>query len=367
MAHNIDMTHNRANMAFMGSRKDVWHGLGQAMESGMTIEQWAAAAGLNWSAIKVPVIADLSGSQFDHIAPDMRSGIVDGKCFLVRSDNGYPLGYASSGYQPVQPAEILEWFEQYISVDPRFRLDTAGSLKRGEIIWAQAIFDPDSNGESLKVNGDSHIARLLMTTTFDCTGSTINKATMTRVVCNNTLDAALADKGKSIVKTRHNTRFDAARVGAELARIAQGFESYKAMGEAMNANAMSKAEISNFFKTLLDIPFDAKADDVSTRKMNQFDALKDAYRDTIVEGTKPETQWSALNAVTRYVDHDRSTRNGDSIAEARVLSSQFGSGSAMKAQAVELLLERSAKRQNGAMFGGTESNLLDSVLGNTVQ
>lgn len=367
MAHNIDMTNNRANMAFIGSRKDIWHGLGQSMESGMTLEQWSLAAGLNWSAIKVPAIADLKNPQFDHIPQTMRDGIVNGKCFIVRSDNGYPLGFASDSYQPVQPSEILEWFERYISVDPRFQLDTAGSLKRGEIIWAQATFNPDNSSDGFLVNNEKHIARLLMTTTYDCTGSTINKATMQRVVCNNTLDAALADKGKSIVKTRHNTRFDAARVGAELAKIAQGFEAYKAMGEAMNSQEMSKAEISNFFKTLLDIPFDAKSDDVSTRKMNQFHDLIDCYRETVLEGTKPETQWSALNSVTRYVDHARSTRNGDSPEEARVLSSQFGSGAAMKAEAVTLLLERPAKRQNGSMFGGTESSLLDSVLGNTVQ
>jgi len=43
--------------------------------------------------------------------------------------------------QPHQPAELLDWFKQYISVDDRFQIDVAGSLKQGEIIWATATFN----------------------------------------------------------------------------------------------------------------------------------------------------------------------------------------------------------------------------------
>ena len=45
--------------------------------------------------------------------------------------------------------------------------------------------------------------------------------------------------------------------------------------------------------------------------------------------------WAALNAITRYVDHDRTNGNKP---EAVMATSQFGAGAAMKAQAVELLL-----------------------------
>jgi phage/plasmid-like protein (TIGR03299 family) len=205
-------------------------------------------------------------------------------------------------------------------------------LKNGEIIWATASFK-----DSLLVVGEAHKARLLMTTTFDGSGATINKATMTRVVCNNTLDAALSDK-KATIRTRHNTKFNADRVRAELATIAAGFEHYKAMAEAMVAVDVAPDDISKFFKGLLDIPFDAKQDDISGRKMNQFRALSDAYRATIQEGTQAGTAWTALNAVTRYVDHDKATRGGANQDEARVLSANFGSGATMKARAVELLL-----------------------------
>lgn len=333
MAHNIDMTNGRANIAFLGSRNDIWHRMGQEMLPGQSMQEWAKQAGLDWTALKVPAIAALAGPQFDHLDPTTRMREVGGQSFVVRSDNGRPLGYVSQQYQPVQPIEVLEWFQQYIGVDDRFHLDVAGSLKSGEIIWATATFR-----DSLSIVGEEHKARLLMTTTFDGSGATINKATMTRVVCNNTLDAALADK-KAIIRTRHNTKFDAARVGSELAAIASGFEHYKAMAEGMVQVQQSAADVSHFFKAMLEIPFDAKSDDISSRKMGQFKALGQAYSDTVREGTQPGTAWTALNAITRWVDHDRASRGGENgKEEARMLSANFGgSGSALKAKAVALL------------------------------
>jgi phage/plasmid-like protein (TIGR03299 family) len=330
--HNIDMTNGQANIAYLGSRKDVWHRLGQEMQPGMDIPAWAKAAGLDWRALMVTAIAALTGDQFDHLDPSTRMRVVDGRRHVVRSDNGQPLGYVSDSYEPVQPVEVLEWFQQYIGVDERFALDCAGSLKKGEIIWATATYK-----DRLSIVGEEHVARLLMTTTFDGSGATINKATMTRVVCNNTLDAALSDKSATI-RTRHNTRFNPKRVADELATIAAGFGHYKAMAEAMVAVHQSDAQVSDFFKAMLDILFDAKREDISGRKSNQFQELTTAYRQTVNEGTQRGTAWTALNAITRWVDHDRSTRGGASQQEAQVLSANFGSGAQLKAKAVGLLL-----------------------------
>jgi phage/plasmid-like protein (TIGR03299 family) len=324
------MTTGRANMAFLGSRNDIWHRLGQEMKPGMDIDAWAKAAGLEWSAIKVPAIAALNGKQFDHIPASDRFREVEERNFVVRSDNGHPLGYVSDRYQPVQPREVLEWFDRYIAVDDRFQLDVAGSLKNGEIIWATATYrDP------LEIAGDKHTARVLMTTTFDGSGATINQGTMTRTVCNNTLNVALADT-RAVVRTRHNTKFDAGRVGKELAQIAKGFSAYKAMGDALAQNEMAKEEISDFFKACLDIPFDAKSSDISTRKMNQFKDVNRAYSKSVAEGAPAGSAWAALNAITRYVDHDRTSGPDEAVFS----TAQFGSGAQMKAQAVELLMPR---------------------------
>jgi phage/plasmid-like protein (TIGR03299 family) len=161
---------------------------------------------------------------------------------------------------------------------------------------------------------------------------------MTRVVCQNTLRIAHADK-RAQIKTRHSTKFDAAKVGKELAQLASGFAQYKAIGDAMAQTEMAGKEVSNFFKTLLEIPFDAKKEDISSRKYNQFANLNETYRTSVVEGAVKGSVWAALQAITRYADHDRSVKSaGLPESIARFSSAQFGSGDQMKGKAMELLM-----------------------------
>lgn len=338
MAHAIDMSNARANVAFLGSRNDVWHKLGQEMQPGQTIEQWAAQAGLGWRAVKVPAIAELTGPDFDHIEPAKRMFRVEDRSFIARNDTGDVLGYVSgesegNGYQIVQPADVLAWFDRYIAVDDRFALDVAGSLDGGRKIWATARYNGD-----ISVAGESHAARVLMSTSFDGSAATINQCTMTRVVCQNTLRVAHSDSSAAI-RTRHNTAFDAARVGKELSQLATGFAKYKAIGDALGQTEMAKDAVADFFKDLLEIPRQAAKDELSTRKMNQYQDVATAYRTSVGEGAPAGTAWAALQAVTRYVDHSRSVKNGaDSVDVARFNSATFGSGDAFKGRAMEMLM-----------------------------
>jgi phage/plasmid-like protein (TIGR03299 family) len=340
MAANLDMTNGRASMAFMGSRNDIWHRMGQQMQPGMDIDAWSKAAGLGWEAVKVPAIVALTGDSWEHIDASKRFLPAPDRAFVVRSDNAGLLGYVSGendaeGYQIVQPREVLDWFQRYISVDDRFQLDVAGSLDGGRRIWATATYNGD-----IDVAGEQHNARVLMSTTYDATGSTINQATMTRVVCQNTLRMAHAD-GRAQIKTRHSTRFDAARVGKELGQLAQGFAQFKAIGDAMATVEMAKDQVADFFKDMLDIDRAAKRDEISARKSNQYQDLATAYRTSVREGAEQGTVWAALQAITRYADHDRSVRtDGGAVKEdvARFNAAQFGSGDAFKGKAMGLLL-----------------------------
>jgi phage/plasmid-like protein (TIGR03299 family) len=338
MAHNLDMTNNRANIAFLGSRNDIWHRMGQEMPAGQSIDAWAKAAGLDWHAVKVPAVVALTGPAFAHIEPGKRMLPAPDRAFIVRSDTAGLLGYVSGetddeGYQTVQPRAVLEWFDRYIAQDDRFALDVCGALDGGRRIWATAKYNGD-----IDVAGERHSARVLMSTTYDATGATTNQCSMTRAVCQNTIRIALADQ-RAMIKTRHSTKFDAAKVGRELAQLAQGFANYKAIGDAMALTEMSAQQVSEFFKTILEIPFDAKKEDVSTRKMNQFADLSRAYSTSVKEGAEKNSVWSALQAVTRYADHDRAVQKGDQQESiARFNSAQFGTGDLIKGKAMNLLL-----------------------------
>jgi phage/plasmid-like protein (TIGR03299 family) len=344
MSHNLENRDGRYSFAFTGSRDQIWHRLGQELPEGSPLSTWAKAAGLDFSVCKVPALVDLSGEDFDHMNADSRSLPAPNRKFIVRQDNGHVLGLASDGYKVVQPKDVLEWFEKYITVDDRFHLDAAGVLHSGEVIWATARF----NGE-MSVAGESHRARLLMSTSFDQSRPTINQGTTTRAVCNNTLSTAWADR-RAVIKTTHRSHFKGEQVAKELATIAQSFDIFKKMGDAMAQTAMAKDEVSNFFKTLLEIPFDVKKEDIATVTLNKFTAMSQAYTLTKRErNTNADDVWSALQAVTRYVDHDRTVRNVDQnnandVTVARFQASTFGSGDGLKGKAFELLLPRIADK-----------------------
>ena len=160
---------------------------------------------------------------------------------------------------------------------------------------------------------------------------------MTRVVCRNTLRAAHMS-AKAMVKTRHNTRFNGAQVAKELGQIAQSFAEFKAMGDAMAQSAMTRDSVQSFFATLLGVDPNAKAADISTRTKNIAQDLAASYRRTQSErNTSRDDVWTALQAVTRYVDHDRSVRNAANETVGRFDSGTFGSGDAMKGKAINLL------------------------------
>jgi phage/plasmid-like protein (TIGR03299 family) len=331
MAHNIENRDGVYSFAFTGERSEIWHKLGQELDAGAGRDEWLNAAGFNYHVEKVPAIASLNGAMFDHLAPEDRFVETD-KRFTVRQDNGHVLGIAGEGYQTVQPVDVWEWFENYITVDDRFHIDAAGVLGSGERLWMTARF----NG-SVDVAGDRHIPRLLMSTSFDASQATRNEATMTRVVCQNTLRAAHMN-AKALIKTRHNTRFDGRQVHAELGQIAQSFVEFKALGDAMAQTAMTRDSVQSFFATLLGVAPDAKASDISTRTKNIAQDLARSYRRTQSErNSSRDDAWTALQAVTRYVDHDRTVRNAPNDTVGRFDSGTFGSGDAMKGKAINLL------------------------------
>ncbi len=319
-----------ANIAFRGERNSIWHRLGNQMRSGMSVQEWAEAAGTDFEAVMVPAYMLING--------EMRE--VPGVKHCARKDNNYHLGVATNVYKLVQPIETLQVLEPYCTSDSRFELDVAGHLSGGKRVWATAVFNDD-----FTVAGDKFKARLLASTSYDGKAATVIKATTTRAVCDNTLDMALLSKGGEI-RVRHATKFDHEFVGRQLAEIIQNMEQFKRMGDAMAQHHMRTDETQAFLRRLLDIPTEDLSE-VNTRKVNTLNDLQHAYDATVREGTEPGTAWCALNAVTRYVDHTRGTRStGQGETENRFFSAQFSSGAAMKAKAVDMLY----KMDDGALL-----------------
>ena len=215
MAHEIDMSNGQANMAYVG--ETPWHGLGQQLKPGATIEQWRKAAGMNFSIYTSPVQFESPESVGDPMT-------FDGHNVLYRSDTKVPLAVVSDKYQVVQPKEVLEFYRD-LTADAGFTLETAGCLKGGKKYWALA-----SIGKDAKILDDQIKGYLLLGSACDGSMATTAMFTSIRVVCNNTLGFAMEEaetgKAKSVVRINHRTTFDDAKVKAQLGLAANSWDSF---------------------------------------------------------------------------------------------------------------------------------------------
>lgn len=324
MSAELDMSNGRANMAYVGAIP--WHGMGTLMQPNMSTDEWARAAGLDFEVVRVP-----SGFMMgDNFQPD-------GKFTLVRDDTFAPLGNFSDRYKIVQPSDVLNFFRDFILADDQFTMETAGSLYGGKKIWGLARY----NGE-IDVMGEAHAPYVMLCTSFDGTTATTAQATMIRVVCKNTLQASLFAKDAAKVSIRHNTVWDdraAQKAHNQLETIAATFPQYKALAERLSLQRMSRQQTEDFFKKLTKYEEPTPGERVNRRSLNIIDAMMKTYEETLKEGTDGGSAYTAFNAVTRYVDHDRSTKIGENenANMARMASSFFGSGAQLKEQAMELL------------------------------
>ena len=307
-----------------------WHGAEVEIDADASLDEWRKVSGLDFEVTKEPIFVRRGADLVE----------VKDKFAMMRGDN--TLGIFTGRYKPVQPKQIGDFFENYVLSDSRFTMDTMGAVKGGRVIWALAKFH-DDNGDSPVIMGQPHELHALLSTSYDGTMATRGGACMTRTVCRNTLQAAAYEP--SVITIRHSADFALDKIQAQaaeqMAKIAESFAGYKAFAESLALQKMSKDETHNFLKALVGVDADKSADDVSGRTFNIVNDLLESLSLTMQEdGTSDFTAWSALNAVTRYVDHGRSTKrtvDGESAAEARLFAAQFGSGAQMKAKAVEML------------------------------
>jgi phage/plasmid-like protein (TIGR03299 family) len=326
MAHMIDETNGQADIAYVG--ETPWHRMGQVLQPGAPIETWASSAGLAHTVHRSAVMyADDDGVM--QMNADRQ--------VLYRSDNKKPLGIVGNRYNIVQPAHVLDFFAK-LAESNHFQLEVAGALNGGKRIWALARC-----GEGAPIIGqDVVLPYLLLATSYDGTMATTAQPTAVRVVCNNTIEAALStDKGRITIP--HKSVFDARGLQLDLGIALDGFDKF-----LIEARQLAKREVNTgfaveFLKTLLPAAVSVKTTGgvktVTPMPVEDTKAFKDImalFHGEALGSDLPEARgsaWQLLNSVTQYTDHV-SGRNDDT----RLSSAWFGTGNALKNKAKELLL-----------------------------
>lgn len=314
MAHMIDETSGAAAIAFVGATP--WHGLGQALTAGADIATWTREARLDYTVLDSPVLYRTAAAS----EPELFKG----RKVLHRSDTGGALAVVSDGYHVVQPAEVMGFFERLVGLGG-FQLETAGALSYGRRVWALA-----SVGEGADVvDGDVVKPYLLLGTSYDGTMATVAKFTTIRVVCNNTITAALNDT-QGTVRVLHSERFDPEAVRLELGIVANNWERFLVQSRQLAKVEMSAIEADSFVAELLKPYHSGRLDVTESRAFKRIRALFDGA--SIGNELAGASRWGMLNAVTELVDHERGRSDN-----TRLESAWFGTGASIKARALELL------------------------------
>lgn len=367
MSHEISIRGDgRAEMAYVG---DVpWHGLGQSLAVGASIEEWIAAAGMDWRICRSRVRYATSPAT----ATDAGTwGAVDDRVVLLRSDTKAALGIVSDDYQLVQPRAVVEFFRD-LTESLGFTMETAGVLFGGKRFWALAA---TGDSGSIADPADKVKGYLMLSTSSDGSLATEGRYTTVRVVCHNTLSLARRDDAAK-VRISHRSAFCPATVKAELgieqaqSRFDLAMADFRRMADA----PISGPEvIENTGRVFVPGWSDMKPED-KARAIARATSPVQAVARLAIDGTArgaaldgvEGTVWGWLNACTEYVDHAARAKTTDN----RLNSAWFGNGAAVKQAAYEqalMLADGTTKyvpmhRRPVAEPSDDGAGLLDSVL-----
>lgn len=240
-----------------------------------------------------------------------------------------PLSVVGEGYGVIQDSEFFKILEQVYQ--GKAVVETAGTLRNGRRIWCLVARD-----EWDITTGDKVKAYDLWVNRHDGSGCFELHLTNVRVVCGNTWRAAIGKGRDRVFGVRHTRNVmhlvqDAITVYTK-ARALEMDERTKV--RKMATVTMDTTQASGFFNTLLQIKDDQKP---STRILNQKDALMELFSSG--SGNRGQTRLDGFNAVTEFVDYNRTIRvtGNRSANEARFESNILGTGDDMKARAFELL------------------------------
>jgi phage/plasmid-like protein (TIGR03299 family) len=328
------MSHEVETMMYAG--EVPWHGLGVKVDTEVTAGAAIKLAGMDWKLEKRPIY--ISGNNTVDGIPVIGSEIT-GKQAIVRVNDNKPLGIVGNRYNIIDNAEAFDFMDSLVG-EGQAIYHTAGSLFGGRKIFILVKLP-----SSIVVAGVDTIEKyLLLTSSHDGTSSTQVFWTPVRVVCNNTLSAAIKIKQYSretdIVKISHTKNFRSKLESArEVLKLSQTYYDYmEKLIDKLVSTPMDVSEMKPFVEKLLPAKEDSsRSESMVATKHNQIIHLFSNGRGNDIDGVK-NTRWAAYNAVTEYVDHYTKYHKSSDLGSKRFENVLCMNGKALKDKAIEMLV-----------------------------
>lgn len=318
----------------MYTKEVPWHGLGEYVgDHPILSDEAIVAAGLDWDVAKVPVMGLYDDGE------DIHECMTDEWFLNVRTTDRRVLGCVQGRYTVLQNSEAFTFMDALAGPKNLVRYHTAGSLHGGKRIWLLA----EVVGLTIEpVPGDPTTPYILLVSGHD--GRMPLKALFTsvRVVCQNTLNLALASSSNGVT-IRHTgnmlRKVDEAKMVLGFAQ--SEVEKYKELGDRLIRQVMKDADWDNFLDLLIPLEKD-KPNARRTAVRDDITALWNAGPGTEIIGVRG-TAWNALQAVTNYNTHHRSVRGAGDDTDLgrakRLEASWYGQGNTLNQKALRILAD----------------------------
>jgi phage/plasmid-like protein (TIGR03299 family) len=270
--------------------------------------------------------------------------LIEGEQRMVRSDTGAVMGPAfKAGYQPHQ---YREWLLHNVAtiLDDDLGVTSAGLLKGGAVAWVE-VSVPDS---ITTPQGVTFRPNLLAATSFDGSVATSYGRKVTDTVCDNTMAAALGEKGQKI-KYKH-TRYSNLKVGHArdaLAMVHTLGEDYIQQIEYLDSIKVTPKQFSKFVDThvLTDSTgkvrtweeLQEKGGRSLTMAQNKRDGLMRLYNHDMRVAPWAGSALGVVKAVNTFVHHEGIVR-GAQRAERNMLSTVEGKFDTLDQETLDTLM-----------------------------
>lgn len=306
MAHNLNYNEKLQRHSFFSVKQKAWHSLGLLLDKCPTSAEAIKLAGLDYEVSKVPVYCT---------PQNFSSATIPDKFATFRTDNGNVFGIVGDRYSIVQNKDAFAFFDEIVGEGAAI-YETAGCLGNGEVIFITAKL-PDY----IRVGNDDLIEQyLFLTSSHDGSGAIQVAFTPIRIVCNNTLNAALNNcsnkltirhtaNAKDKLAQAHKVMGIVHKVSDELGQIFNQMAKVKITDPALvefikkslapNREALTKIEAS---------------EELSSRFNNM---VNECYLYAVANHTQQletteGTLFGAYNAITGYFQNVKEYKNDES-------------------------------------------------------
>lgn len=310
MAHNINTNELTGKQAFFSVRQPAWHGLGQVVQDYPTSREAIAFAGLDYTVVKAPIFAKGADPLISFAVPEQYA--------TMRTDTNAVFGVVGKDYQIVQNSDAFAFFDAIVGGGDGILYETAGALGNGQRIFITAKLP----GYIRVGNGDDVTEKyIFMTTSHDGSGSITAAFTPVRIVCQNTLNAALRS-ATNVVRIRHTA---GAKERLEQAHRVMGVADTLSVQLEGIFNNWTKVRIQDrHVKQLIQLALCPNKETLDLLKKGAEDELSSVYKnaceaafdyatadETQTMDTTKGTLFGAYNAVTGYYQNVRKFKTGE--------------------------------------------------------